>query len=83
MENGMRSLHIQMPMLDNFSSERLITRERSHGKEMYGLDSKYLERHALRDPSQHRYDDQRSVKCDCDERFGNQHSQGTFKGKPT
>ena len=34
---------IQTPKLDEFTSERQITREKSQGRKMDSLDSKYLE----------------------------------------
>ena len=59
------------------------SKEKSQDREMDGLDSKCLERQALRDPSQGRNDDQRSGKCNCNERPKIQNSQDTFMGKPT
>ena len=57
------------------SLQRDKPQENSQSREMDGLDSKYLKRQALREPSEERYHDQRSEKCDCDERF--QNLQGT------
>ena len=48
---------------------------------MDGLDSKYQERQALREPSQDRYDDQKSRKCNCDERIKNPKFTGYFWGQ--
>ena len=60
-----------------------MKREKSQGREMDGLDSKYAESQALRDPSQDRYDDQRSGNMIVIRSSKIKNSQGTFKGKPT
>ena len=43
-------LEIQIPKLEEFTSERQIIREKSQCREIDSLDSKYLERQALRKP---------------------------------
>ena len=60
---------MQTSKLDEVTPERQTTREKSQSMEMDGLVSKYLERQALREQSQDRYDGQRSGKCDCDEKL--------------
>ena len=69
---------IQPPKIDELNSERQIIREKSQSKEINGLDSKYLERQALREPSLDRYDDQRLGKHVCDERLKNPKFTGYF-----
>ena len=72
---------MQTPKLDEFTLERQVTREKSQNREMDGLDSKYLGRQALKEPSQDRYDDQRSGKCDYGERLKNSKFTGYFQGQ--
>ena len=70
-----------MPKVDEFSSEIQIKREKYQGREMDNLNTHCLERQAIRDQSQDRNDDQRSRKCDCDERLKNPEFTGYFYGQ--
>ena len=63
------------------SLHREKSREKSQSREMGSLDNKYLEGKTLRDPSQDRYNDQRSGKNYCDERLKNPEYTGYFHGK--
>ena len=54
-------------------------REKSQGRETDSVDSKYLERQALRNPVQDRHDNWRSAKHDSDERLENQKFTGYFQ----
>ena len=72
---------IQTPKLDKSSSERQIRREKSQSREMDSLDSKYLERHALREPSEDRHEIQRSGKHDSGEWLKHPKFTGYFQGQ--
>ena len=74
---------MQTPRLDEFTSERQVTRKTSPSREVSGLDSQHLERQALREPSQDRYNNQRSENKIVMRGPKIQNLQGTFKGKPT
>ena len=60
---------MQTPRLVQFTLERQTTRKNCQNREMDSLDSKYLERKALGEPSQDRHDDMRSGKCDYGDRL--------------
>ena len=58
---------MQTSELDEFTPERQAARTKSQSWEVNSLDSKHLERQALRGPFLDRYHYKRSEKCDCNE----------------
>ena len=56
---------MQTSKSDRFTSERQTMKMECQNRETKGLDGKHLIRQAIIEPTQDRYDGQRSEKCDC------------------
>ena len=72
---------MQTSRSDRFTSERQTTKMECQYRERNGLDGKHLIKKTIIEPTQDRYDDQRSERCYCNEMLDDLKPSGYFQGQ--